>query len=229
VEVLHDVSLYAEPGETVAIVGPTGAGKSTITNLVCRFYEADAGSVVIDGYDIRDVAAESLHRRMGYVSQDPILFPGTIAENIAYGAYDARRDRIEEAARAAEAHEFITNLPDGYDTRIYEGGVNLSVGQRQLISIARAMLVDPRILIMDEATSSVDTVTEAMIQRALDELLSGRTALVIAHRLTTVQSADRIYVIDHGRIVEAGTHHELMATATIYRGLYERQFIGEES
>lgn len=228
VEVLHGVSLVAEPGETIAIVGPTGAGKSTITNLVCRFYEVSGGSVLIDGRDVRDITASSLHRQMGYVSQDPILFPGTIAENIAYGRDGATRQEVEDAARAAEAHRFIRGLVDGYETKIYEGGVNLSVGQRQLLSIARAMLVDPRILIMDEATSSVDTVTEALIQRALDHLLADRTAIVIAHRLTTVQNADRIYVIDGGRIIETGTHDELMRRRTMYRDLYERQFVDAE-
>jgi ABC-type multidrug transport system fused ATPase/permease subunit len=227
IEVLHDVELHAVPGETIAIVGPTGAGKSTITNLICRFYEVSSGAVLVDGVDVRDITATSLHRHMGYVSQDPILFPGTISENIGYGTDDASPDQIEAAARAAEAHTFIANLPDGYDTRIYEGGVNLSVGQRQLLSIARAMLVDPRILIMDEATSSVDTHTEALIQRALDHLLADRTAVVIAHRLTTVQHADRIYVLDDGRVVETGNHAELMQRDTMYRDLYEKQFVDE--
>ena len=227
VEVLKGVSLEAKPGETIAIVGPTGAGKSTITNLLCRFYDVSSGEVLIDGRDIRDYKARSLHEQMGYVSQDPILFPGSIADNTRYGRPDATDAEVEAAARAAEAHEFISQLTDGYRTAIFEGGVNLSVGQRQLLSIARAMLVDPRLLIMDEATSSVDTVTEALIQRALDHLLRDRTAFVIAHRLTTVQNADRIYVIDHGQIVEQGTHAELMSEDTQYRGLYEKQFVDE--
>ncbi|MFP4643833.1 MAG: ABC transporter ATP-binding protein [Spirochaetales bacterium] len=229
VEVLQDVSLTAEPGETIAIVGPTGAGKSTITNLVCRFYEASSGRVLLDGKDVRDIRLASLHRNMGYVSQDPILFPVTIAENIALGADSATQTQIEEAARNAEAHGFISRLIDGYDTVVTEGATNLSVGQRQLIAIARAMLVDPRILIMDEATSSVDTVTEALIQRALDRLLHDRTAIVIAHRLTTIRNADRIYVIDQGRIVQSGTHQALLATDGLYRELYERQFIDGDS
>jgi ATP-binding cassette subfamily B protein len=227
VQVLRNVSLSIEPGETAAVVGPTGAGKTTIINLVARFYEVTSGTVLIDGHDIRDISTESLHRNMGFVSQDPFLFPGTIAENIAYGMDNASRDEVVRAARYAEADGFIRNLPEGYDTRVFEGGVNLSTGQRQLVSIARAMLVDPRILIMDEATSSVDTVTEALIQRALEHLLSDRTAIVIAHRLTTVQGADRIHVIDHGRIIESGTHAELMQNGRLYRSLYEQQFIDE--
>lgn len=227
VEVLKGVNLHAAAGETIAIVGPTGAGKSTITNLLCRFYEVSAGELLVDGRDIRHYTADSLHRQMGYVSQDPILFPGTIADNIRYGRPDAGMEEIEEVARAAEADGFVSRLHDGYQTSIFEGGVNLSVGQRQLLSIARAMLVNPQILIMDEATSSVDTVTEAMIQRALDHLLEERTAFVIAHRLTTVRNADRIYVIDQGRVEDQGTHDELMGRDSTYRQLYEKQFVDE--
>ena len=227
VEVLHDISLVIEPGETVAIVGPTGAGKTSITNLICRFYECTAGKLLVDDCDVRAISLESLHRHMGYVSQDPFLFAGTIAENIGYGKKGNDREAIIESAKHAEADTFIKNLPDGYDTQILEGGVNLSTGQRQLISISRAVLIRPSILIMDEATSSVDTVTEGLIQKALVYLLKGRTAIVIAHRLTTVQGADRIYVVDDGRITETGTHNQLIAARGMYRNLYERQFIGK--
>ena len=229
VEVLHDINIRIEPGETVAIVGPTGAGKTSITNLVCRFYEYGEGLVTVDGRDIRTIAAESLHRHMGYVSQDPFLFSGSIAENICYGIDGLNVEAMKEAARHARADDFIRNLPEGYDTKIQEGGANLSTGQRQLISIARAIMVNPAILIMDEATSSVDTVTEALIQKGLDYLLSDRTAIVIAHRLSTVQGADRIYVIDDGRIVETGSHDELVQSQGLYRILYDRQFVDEES
>jgi ABC-type multidrug transport system fused ATPase/permease subunit len=223
--VLHHIDMTIEPGETAALVGPTGAGKTSIASLVARFYEIKEGAVLIDGIDVRDVTVDSLHRQMGLVPQDPFLFPGTIAENISFGRPEATQDEIQAVARTANADAFIRNLPDGYRTRVLEGGVNLSVGQRQLVCIARALLVDPRILIMDEATSSVDTVTEALIQEALQRLLSGRTALVIAHRLSTIRNADRIFVIDGGRIVEQGTHEELLALGGLYRDLYERQFI----
>ena len=223
--VLHHVDLVIEPGETVALVGPTGAGKTSIANLVARFYEVTEGAVLIDGIDVRDVTAGSLHRQMGLVPQDPFLFAGSVADNIRFGRPDAGEEEMVAAAKLANADGFIRNLPEGYETCILEGGVNLSVGQRQLICIARAVLVDPRILILDEATSSVDTVTEALIQEALERLLQGRTAIVIAHRLSTVRNADRLYVVDGGQIVEQGDHESLLAQGGLYRDLYERQFI----
>jgi ATP-binding cassette subfamily B multidrug efflux pump len=224
-EVLHGISMTIEPGETIALVGPTGAGKTSIANLAARFYEVSKGAVVIDGYDVRDVTRSGLHRQMGLVPQDPFLFSGTIAENIRFGRPTASEEEMTTASKLANADDFIRNLPEGYDTRVLEGGVNLSVGQRQLICIARALLVNPRILIMDEATSSVDMVTEALIQEALARLLSGRTAIIIAHRLSTVRNADRIYVIDEGQIVEQGTHEALLERSGLYRDLYEQQFI----
>jgi ABC-type multidrug transport system fused ATPase/permease subunit len=227
-EVLHDVDISVEAGETIALVGPTGAGKTSVANLVARFYEVSEGHVLIDGYDVRDVTVESLHRQMGLVPQDPFLFSGTIADNICFGKPDASEEEMVAAAKLANADEFIRNLPDGYGTLILEGGVNLSVGQRQLLCIARALLVDPRILILDEATSSVDTMTEALIQEALQHLLAGRTAIVIAHRLSTVRNADRIYVIDEGEVVEQGSHEALLERGGLYRDLYERQFIAWE-
>lgn len=227
-EVLHGINLSIQPGDTVALVGPTGAGKTSIANLVGRFYDVDEGAVLIDGCDVREVTRTSLRSQMSLVPQDPFLFSGTIADNIRFGRPEAGQDEIDRAAQAANADQFIQHLPEGYETRILEGGVNLSVGQRQLISIARALLVDPRILIMDEATSSVDTVTEALIQDALARLLSGRTALVIAHRLSTIRNADRIYVIDDGQILEEGRHNELLAQRGMYYDLYEQQFIDWE-
>ncbi len=224
-EVLHHITLAVEPGETIALVGPTGAGKTSIANLVARFYEPTRGAIKIDGYDLRDITHQSLHSQMGLVPQDPFLFPGTITDNIRFGRPSIDDEAVHAAAHEANADAFIRRLPDGYATKILEGGVNLSVGQRQLICIARALLVDPRLLIMDEATSSVDTVTEALIQEALDRLLSGRTAIVIAHRLSTVRNADRIYVIDDGRIVEQGSHDGLVEQGGLYKELYERQFV----
>jgi ATP-binding cassette, subfamily B, multidrug efflux pump len=223
--VLHDVSLTIEPGQTVALVGPTGAGKTSIANLVARLYDVTAGAVLVDGVDVRDVTQVSLRRQMGLVPQEPFLFPGTVADNIRFALPEARDERVRRAAELANAHPFITALPDGYETLIQEGGVNLSIGQRQLVCIARAVLADPRILILDEATSSVDTITEALIQDALDHLLADRTAIVIAHRLSTVRRADLICVVDDGRIVEQGTHDQLVARDGLYRRLYGRQFV----
>jgi ATP-binding cassette, subfamily B, multidrug efflux pump len=223
--VLRDVNLLIEPGQTVALVGPTGAGKSSIVNLVARFYEVTEGAVLVDGTDVRQVTQASLRRQMGLVSQDPFLFAGTIADNIRFGRPEATDEAVAEAARLANAHEFIAALPDGYATQVLEGAVNLSVGQRQLVAIARAVLADPRILILDEATASVDTITEALIQDALARLLAGRTAIVVAHRLSTVREADQICVVQAGRIAERGTHEELVRAGGIYRELYERQFV----
>jgi ABC-type multidrug transport system fused ATPase/permease subunit len=223
--VLHEVNLVIEPGRTVALVGPTGAGKTSIANVIARFYDVVDGAVLIDGIDVRQVSQRSLRRQMGLVSQDPFLFSGTIADNIRFGRPDAPNSAVAEAARLANVHEFIAALPEGYDTEILEGGVNLSLGQRQLICIARALLADPRILILDEATSSVDTVTEVLIQEALQRLLAGRTAVVIAHRLSTVRHADLICVVEDGRIVERGQHEELLARGGIYRELHDAQFV----
>jgi ABC-type multidrug transport system fused ATPase/permease subunit len=225
VEVLHDVSLSIEPGMTVALVGPTGAGKTSIANLIARFYDVAQGAVRIDGIDVRDVRQRSLRSQIGLVPQDPFLFPGTLADNIAFGRPDAPREAVESAAALARLDGFIAGLPSGYDTEVSEGGVNLSMGQRQLICIARAALADPRILILDEATASVDTVTEGHIQDAIDRLLAGRTAVVIAHRLSTIRSADLICVVQDGRIVDQGRHDDLLARGGLYRELYEKQFM----
>lgn len=224
-EVLHDINLVVPSGKTAALVGPTGAGKTTIANLIARFYEVTCGAVIIDGTDIREVTIDSLRQQVRVISQDPFLFSRTIAENIKYGKPDASDDEMILAARQANAHDFISRLADGYQTRVLEGGVNLSQGQRQLISIARALLTDPRILILDEATANIDSVTEALLHDAIARLLHGRTAVVIAHRLSTVRNADQVHVIDGGRIVEQGTHASLLKQKGLYAQLYERQFM----
>jgi ATP-binding cassette subfamily B protein/subfamily B ATP-binding cassette protein MsbA len=222
--VLQDVNLHVQPGETVALVGETGAGKSTLVKLISRFHDPTQGRILVDRYDLRTIIQNSLRRQMGIVLQDPFLFNGSVRENILFGRLDATEEEIRAAAQAVGAHEFIVNLRSGYDTSVEEGGVVLSVGQRQLISFARALLADPRILVLDEATSSVDTHTERIIQQALARLLQGRTAFVIAHRLSTVVNADRIVVIQDGRIVEQGTHPELLANGGIYYQLYSMGF-----
>ncbi|MDI7275894.1 MAG: ABC transporter ATP-binding protein [Anaerolineae bacterium] len=225
--VLHDVNLRIEPGETLAIVGPTGAGKTTIASLVARLYDVTEGAVLVDGHDVRDVQIASLRSQMGVVLQENFLFSGTIRDNIRYGRLDASDEEVVAAARMVNADSFIERLPKGYDTEVMERGANFSLGQRQLIAFARALLADPRILILDEATSSVDTLTEQLIQRALARLLKGRTSVVIAHRLSTIRSADRVVVIDGGRIVEEGTHEQLMARRGLYHDLYMRQYRAE--
>lgn len=218
--VLHAIDLRVEPGETVALVGPTGAGKTSIANLIPRLYDVESGAVRLDGVDVREVTQRSLRRQVHMVSQEPFLFARSIADNIRLGRPDASDAELVEAARLANAHDFISALPEGYETPVFEGAVNLSVGQRQLVCIARAVLSDPRVLILDEATAHVDTHTEALIQQALEGLLRGRTAVVIAHRLGTVRGADRIHVIDGGRVVERGRHDELVARGGLYATLH---------
>ena len=222
--VLEDIDFHVEPGQTVALVGPTGAGKTTIANLIPRFYDVSAGTVRVDDHDVREVERRSLRGQIATVLQEPFLFSGTIAENIRYGRMEATREEVEAAARAGSAHSFIAALPDGYDTELGAGGGRLSQGQRQLLSFARAVLANPRILILDEATSNVDTRTEALIQEALGTLLKGRTSIVIAHRLSTIRNADLILVIEAGRIAERGNHVSLLARGGLYADLYRRQF-----
>ncbi len=224
VPALTGVTLAAEPGQMIAFVGPSGAGKSTVANLIPRFYDVTGGSITVDGYDVRDVTTDSLRTQIGLVPQETVLFSATVRENIRYGRLDAADEEIEAAARDANAHDFIMALPEGYDTEIGERGATLSGGQRQRIAIARAILKDPKILILDEATSALDTESEKIVQAALDRLMVGRTSFVIAHRLSTIIGADRIYVLDGGRIREQGTHAELLAAGGLYASLYQIQY-----
>jgi ATP-binding cassette subfamily B protein len=219
-EVLHGIDLDVPRGTTVALVGHTGAGKSTIAKLLARFYDPVEGRITIDGVDLRDVTQLSLRRQLGVVPQEGFLFAGTVHENIAFGRPGASRAEVMEAARTVGAHDFIVRLEDGYDTEVQERGTRLSLGQRQLVAFARALLADPRILILDEATSSVDIGTERRIERALETLLADRTAFIIAHRLSTIRNADLIVVLEHGLVVEQGSHAELMARRGLYTALY---------
>ena len=223
--ILHNLSLHAPPGSLMAIVGPTGAGKTTLINLLMRFYDPQGGRIELDKREIRDITRESLRGAYAMVLQDTWLFTGTVFENLAYGKKGATRQEVEAAAKAAHIHRYIMGLPQGYDTMLDESGMNISQGQKQLLTIARAMLLDAKMLILDEATSNVDTRTERRIQSAMRELMKGRTSFVIAHRLSTIQNADCILVVRDGDIVEQGTHGELMARQGFYAGLYNSQFL----
>ena len=222
--VLKNVNLHIRPGEMVALVGPSGAGKSTLVNLIARFYDVTDGQVLIDGVDVREIKLDSIRRNVGMVMQESLLFSVTIKENIAYGRHDATEEEIVRAAKQADLHDFILSLPDAYDTKIGEDGIKLSVGQKQRLSIARAILTDPKILILDDATSALDSQTEANVQEALEHVMQGRTSIVIAHRLSTVMNADMIVVLDQGEVVDIGTHEDLVNKPGVYRNLYEEQF-----
>jgi subfamily B ATP-binding cassette protein MsbA len=222
--VLHDINLDVRPGEVLAIVGPSGSGKTTLVNLIARFYDVTEGQILLDGVDLRQVRLESIRRQIGIVSQESLLFSVTLRENIKYGYHDATDQEILQAAKNADLHEFILNLPQGYDTKIGEDGIKLSVGQKQRMSIARATLTNPRILILDDATSALDSKTEANVQASLERLMQGRTSFVIAHRLSTIMNADRIVVMEGGRIVDIGTHAELVSRPGVYQNLYNEQY-----
>jgi ABC-type multidrug transport system fused ATPase/permease subunit len=226
-EVLHDISFDARPGEMIALVGLTGAGKTTLVSLIPRFYDVSAGRILVDGLDVRQYRLQSLRERIAIVLQEPVLFSGTIADNLRYGRLDATREEIEEAARAAHAHDFISRLPKGYDTAIAEAGASLSGGERQRLSVARAILKNAPILILDEPTSSLDAISEEIVFAALRRLRAGRTTIVIAHRLSTVRDADRILVLDEGRISAVGRHDELLKMSQLYRRMCARLSVGK--
>jgi ATP-binding cassette subfamily B protein len=223
-KVLENVSFLVKPGETIALVGPTGACKSTIVNLISRFYDIQKGVIRVDGYDVKKISIESLRMQMGIMTQDNFLFSGSVSDNIRYGKLDATDEEIMNAAKAVNAHGFIMEMEKGYDTVLKERGAGLSVGQKQLLAFARTMVSNPKILILDEATSSIDTQTEILVQKGIETLLKGRTSFVIAHRLSTIQNADRIFVIDEGNIIEQGNAQELMAKKGVYYNLYMAQF-----
>ena len=226
-EILHGVSIDVDKGKSVAVVGPTGSGKTTIMNLINRFYDVNSGKVTFDGVDVRDITLESLRNNVGIVLQDSVLFTGTVEDNIKYGKPDASRDEVIAAAKEANIHDFIMTLPDGYDTQVSEENSVFSTGQKQLISIARTILTDPEFLILDEATSNVDTVTEAKIQKAMDAVIAGRTSFVIAHRLKTILNSDKIVVLKDGNVIEEGNHDELIKKRGFYYGLYTNQMAFE--
>jgi subfamily B ATP-binding cassette protein MsbA len=223
-EVLHDVSFEVKPGQVIGLVGPSGAGKSTIASLLPRFYDVTGGRITVDGTDIKAVTLDSLREQVGIVPQETLLFNGSVYDNIKYGRLDATEAEIIDAAKAANAHEFILNLPKGYETQLGDRGVNVSGGQRQRIAIARAILKNPHILILDEATSALDTESERLVQEALDRLMVGRTSFAIAHRLSTIKNADRILVLEDGKLVEDGNHEQLMAMDGLYAHLYKIQY-----
>jgi ATP-binding cassette, subfamily B, bacterial MsbA len=222
--VLRDISLDVQPGEIIALVGPSGAGKTTLVNMIPRFYDPNHGSILVDGYDLRDVQLASLRGQIGIVPQESLLFSGSIRDNLSYGRLDATDEQIKEAARAANADEFISSLPLGYDTLVCDRGIKLSGGQRQRVAIARAILKDPRILILDEATSALDSESEGLVQEALERLMQDRTTFIVAHRLSTVKVADRIVVLERGQVAEIGTHDQLMEQGGLYARLHNLQF-----